>query len=380
MTLGRLGDWAKGYVLVEVSGRNPERLVNLCLIAGFPVWGFSSRDGKVVFCTTLPRYRDIHRLARRAKCVPRIRRRAGLPFIMSRIRRRPLFLLVAALMTALLLYLAGAAWSIQVKGNQTVPLEGILASASRAGLFRGARKSALSTSAVEAALLEDHPQLSWAYVRFRGTLAVIEVVEKARPASLGPGDIVASKDGVVKSLLVLSGIPVIQPGKTVKRGELLIAGVPGDARTGARGSITANTWYEIYKEVPLYSLVPVRTGRKVEIAVLPCRGYEVALPGKSNAFEWYEVEDYPVFPLVNRVFYELMWAVRELSPEDAAKAAERDARKAMERELPSSAKLIDLSCKVEAVQEGIIAVRLLVSAEEEIGVERPWPKAQDGGR
>jgi hypothetical protein len=43
-------------------------------------------------------------------------------------------------------------------------------------------------------------------------------------------------------------------------------------------------------------------------------------------------------------------------------------------------KLIDLSCEVEAVQEGIVAVRLVAVAEEDIAVIRPWPHSMDGGR
>lgn len=390
MSLGRVGDWLKGYVLVEVNGRSPERLVNLCLTAGFPVWGFASRDGSAFFYTTLAKYRDIHRLARRARCVPRVRRRVGLPFVVSRAKKRPVFLLAGALMMAILLYLAGATWSIRVKGNERVPLQDILASAARAGLRPGARKSALSTSAIETALLDDHPELTWAYVHFHGTLAVIEVVEKTRPESEGPGDVVAAKDGVVKSVLVLSGVPLVQPGRTVRQGDVLIAGTPGDARNGARGSVIANTWYEVYREVSLSGLVPVRTGRKVEMKVLRYRGEEMTLAGMSNMFEWYEVEDYPgvsliagtenSFQIITRVFYELEWAPREMSPDEAAYAAAEEARKAIERELPSSVKLIDLRYKVEAVQEGIIAVRLVASAEEEIGVVRPWPTAEDGGR
>ena len=248
-----------------------------------------------------------------------------------------------------------------------MPHEAILQSAGRAGLFPGARKSAVSTSAVEAAILQDHPDLIWAYVHFQGTLAVIEVVEKTRPESVGPGDVVAAKDGLVKSVLVLSGVPTVESGATVKKGDILIAGTPGDARKGARGNVVANTWYEVYREVPLVGSFPVRTGRKREMKVLRYKTYEITVAGKSNMFEWYEVEDYPDFTLfagtdrslqvVDRVFYEVEWVPKELTQEEAARIAEREARRAIERELPSLVKLIDLSCEVEAVQRVSCGVR-----------------------
>jgi similar to stage IV sporulation protein len=387
LPLVKAGYWFQGYVLVEVSGKNPERLVNLCLIAGFPVWGFSAGENSAFFYTTLPKYRDIHRLARRSRCVPRIRRRLGLPFIMSRVKKRPLFLLVAAFMLAGLLYMAGGTWSIQVKGNETVKEKDILSTAAAAGLVPGARKGAISPSAVESALLKKHPELTWAYVHFQGTLAVIEVVEKTRPHSELPGDVVAMKDGVVKSVLVLSGTPLVAPGQTVKAGDVLIAGSPGDARTGARGSVVALTWYEVYRETDLYEQVAVRTGRKIEVKVLRYGATETVLALPRDMFEWYEVEDYPEVTLfrgtpreiriLSRVFYETQWVPRKITQEEAVSIAKQEAMEAIERELPSSLELVDLSYETRVVEEGVISVRLVLSAEEDIGGVKPWTLTQD---
>ncbi len=382
MSPARLGYWFTGYVLVEVRGKNPERLVNLCLVSGFPVWGFSADEGAVYFYTTLPKYRSIRKLARKSRCIPRIRRRFGLPFIVARVKKRPAFLLMAALMFALFVYMAGSTWSIQVKGNETVPREEILKTAASAGLVRGARKSDISPSEVEAAILRAHPELTWAYVHFQGTLAVIEVVEKTRPPTELPGDVVAAKDGVVTSVLVLSGTPVVVPGQTVRAGDVLIRGAPGDARNGARGTVLARTWYEIYREVELFSSVPVRTGRKLEVKVLRYRGTEFVLGGRHNAFEWYEVEDYPEIVLfegspmeisvISRVFYETAWVRREVTEEEAVGLAKQEALETIERKLPSSVKLVDLSCETVSLGEGVIGIRLVLSVEEDIALVRPW--------
>ena len=379
----RIREFLQGYVRVKVKGKNPERLVNLCLSAGFPVWDFGSGDGTVLFSTTLAKYMDIHRLARRAHCTPCITRRVGLPFALGRIRRRPSFLLVAALVLGALVYLSGSVWQIRVTGNQRVSREKILDAASSAGLAPGARRAGLSSSGLEAAISLANPELTWVYVRFQGTLAAIEVVEKTRPESVGPGDVVAMKDGIVQSVLVLSGQPVAKAGQTVRSGEILIAGSPAGPIQGARGSVVARTWYEVYREIPLVQSVATRTGRKIEMTVVCVRGSEFALWGKSNAFEWYEVEDYPrwrAFPgtpcsllVATRVLFEVKWTEAGVTPDKAFAAAERQMRLAIERQLPSYAELVDLSCKVEATTRSMIAVRATACAIEEIGEIRPWP-------
>jgi similar to stage IV sporulation protein len=378
----RIKEYLQGYVRVEVRGKNPERLVNLCLSAGFPMWDFDTGESSVFFCTTLQRYRDIHRLARRARCAPRIVRRVGLPFTLGKIRRRPTALIAASIVVLVLLYLSGSVWSIQVTGSEKVEPAKVLSAAASVGLVPGARRSRISESAVEAAILDQNPEIAWVYVRFQGTLAVIEVVERVRPETVGPGDVVAAKDGVVQSVLVLSGSPVIQAGETVKAGDLLIAGNPSGALAGARGNVAAMVWYEMYREVPLVQPVAQRTGRKIETTVIRRGANEFVLWGRGNSFEWYEVEDYPVFTafrgtgretrIVNRVFYEVQWTQKTLSPEEAFAAAEKLMREAILGQLPSPAKLVDLSCKVERSTADMIEVRATASAIEEIGVIRPW--------
>jgi similar to stage IV sporulation protein len=382
----RIKEYFQGYVRVEVRGKNPERLVNLCLSAGFPMWDFAPGDDSIFFSTTLQRYQDIHRLARRARCTPRVVARAGLPFFVGKLRRRPTALIAAAIIVALLLYLSGSVASVRVTGNDEVDSGRLLESASAAGLVPGARRSRVSTDAIEAAIMEQNPEIAWAYVHFQGTLAIIEVVEKERPPMVGPGDVVASKDGVVQSMLVLSGAPVVRIGQTVKAGDMLIAGNPSGALPGARGSVTAMVWYELYKEIPMTASVASRTGRKMEITVIRYGGNEFVLWGKSSAYEWYEIEDYPSFrafsgtrrdlTVLTRVVYEVKWDSRGLTQEEAFTESERQMRASIERQLPSYAKLIDLSCKIEASTQDMIAVRATACAVEEIGVIRSWG-AQD---
>ncbi len=273
MARKRIKEYLQGYVRVEVRGKNPERLVNLCLSAGFPLWDFTPGESSILFCTTLQRYRDIHRLARRARCVPRVVARTGLPFTLGKLRRRPTALLATAVVLAVLLYLSGSVWSVQVSGTRLVDPDRVLVSAASAGLVSGARRNRVSTGAVEAAILDQNPELAWVYVRFQGTLAVIEVVEKTRPPTVGPGDVVAAKDGVIQSLLVLAGAPVVRIGQTVKAGDLLIAGNPSGTLGGARGSVTAMVWYEMYKEIPLVQSIARRTGRRIEMKI-PAHVYE----------------------------------------------------------------------------------------------------------
>ncbi len=382
----RAKEYLAGYVVVEVRGKNPERLVNLCLSKGFPVWDFVVKGDKAVFSTSLSRYMGIRPLARKARCTPRVIRRVGLPFLLGRLGKRPFLVWSSVLAVLALIYISGSVWAIEVKGAQSVDGGRVLEAAHKAGLDVGIRKSKIPSD-LELHLIKEFPQISWAYVRCHGTRVVIEIVEKSRREMEMPGDIVAAKDGIIQSILVLSGTPAVRPGDVVREGQMLITGYTAGEIKGARGTIIADTFYQVRIEVPLEKLVPSRTGRKAEVKLVCYRGREWALTGRKSMFEWYEIEDYPVAKLmlpggnygsaslqvINRVFYELSWALRILEPEEAVDFAKKEARKYVEKQLPSSAELVDFNCVALPSDAGSVYVRIIARAQEEIGCLRQWP-------
>ncbi len=382
LTPKRVRDYCTGYVRAKVGGKNPERLINLCLTAGFPVWDVTWEDGVVYFSTSLTKYKEIRPLARRSRCVPKIVERCGLPFLLGKIRRRTWFVLVALVFGTALLYLSGSAWTIAVKGNETLPTDHIISLVHGEGLKPGVRKSNIDTSKIEHSLLTHFPDLSWAYVRIQGTAVTIEVVEKTKAEPASPGDIVAKIDGLVKSVLVLAGNPHAEPGKTVKKGDTLISGDKGaQPPLGARGTVLAEAWYEVYEEYPMRSLVSRRTGNKMEFWVLDVGGQEVWLTENRRSFDWYEIEDRITWDIslggfhltvVRRSLYEVEWEQKDISPEDAQAVAEKRIRESMERRLPNSVELVDWNCRVEIKYNSIIAVRGYFSILEDIGEMRPW--------
>ncbi len=389
LTLRTLVGYVLGTVRVQVKGKNPERLVNLCVCSGFPVWDIARSGKRLYFTTTLASYWQIRPLARRSMCIPRVVKRTGIPFILGRIKRRPVFVSVSILLLMAFFCLSGSVWAISVKGNVKVTRSDILRVASEKGLTIGARKSRISPEGLQQMLVIEFPDISWAYVRFQGTLAVIEVVEKVRASMPGPGDLVARKDGVIESVLVLSGVPLVKPGQTVQKGDLLIAGIPSGSIQGARGSVTAQTWYEVLSEESLSGSKAVRTGRKKEIKILRLGHTELSLASLLSPFEWYEVEEYPIAALEKgetapaveiflRVFFEVKWEWKECSVEEAIARGRAKGEHAIESRLPSSAKLIDFSYEASGDAESVL-VRVIAGTIEEIGELTPWPSHENGG-
>ena len=96
-------------------------------------------------------------------------------------------------------------------------------------------------------------------------------------------DLVAAKDGLITSLIVVEGTPLVEEGATVSRGELLIRGektlwyLDGSSETKkikAEGRVLARVWYEQEIEEPLVHYEPVSApGQRVVYSLRIKTGY-----------------------------------------------------------------------------------------------------------
>ncbi len=374
-----------GAVKVRVRGPNPARFLNLCVSSGIPVSGIREEDGDVTFYTLPWRYRELRPLAFKTRSKPEVIGRSGVWFLWSKARKRQALVATVLALSGVFYYLSGSIWAIDVRGNNRVSRERILAAALKAGLYKGVRKAVVSTEFIDASIIRDIPELGWVYTSIHGTVALIEVREKVDHPLERPGDMVARRDGLVKSVLVLSGHPLVKAGDTVKAGDILIAGDPSSPSGGARGEVVASTWYKASLEVPLREIQPRRTGRKVEVRLLNVEGNLLPLFGsKAIPFQWYEIEDSgggvrqspkTTISVITRTYYELTWVEVERSPAEAEDLARKRLEDIVRRQLPPSVKLIDFSIEVKiAPDRGVLTATGLAQAEENIAVVKPWPQ------
>ena len=77
-----------GYVRFESGGGFPERFLNLCAQAHFPLWEVTSRGGTMKAFTTVKCYKKFRSYARKAGVRLRVKERRGLPFLLRRYRKR----------------------------------------------------------------------------------------------------------------------------------------------------------------------------------------------------------------------------------------------------------------------------------------------------
>ncbi|MBQ7365499.1 MAG: sporulation protein YqfD [Clostridia bacterium] len=198
----------------------------------------------------------------------------GFPGFCYRYRRR-VGALLGVLFGIFLTYLSGEyIWQIEIVGNVTLADEEVLALLREEGVYEGAYGKGIDALAIANRMLKKSDALAFVGVnRVGNCIEVIVLEELPRGNETGgedvPSNVVASKNGVIVSVEVESGVSSLKAGQTVSQGDLLISGVnllrnEKYLYQAAKGHIYAETLNEISLTKPLYRYEKQYTGRILE--------------------------------------------------------------------------------------------------------------------
>ena len=239
-----------GFVEFQASDGFPERFLNLCNINGITLWNVQNDGVKVKACTSIKAYKNIRKPAHKSGMTVRLLSKRGLPFFIKHNKTR-VGVLVGVLISVLFLLLSSCVlWDVEVTGNTKMKSEQLLESLSSYNVKVGSVKSNIDTKTVEASLLKEYPELSWASINIYGMKAVLEVKEnKEKPKIIDddvPMNIVAKKDARIILVNGYSGTNVVKENDVVIAGDLLISGITinqdGSERlVRAKGKVFAET-------------------------------------------------------------------------------------------------------------------------------------------
>lgn len=392
----RLWRYFFGYLVIKVKGPALERFLNRMAHAGVTVWDTERlSSGMLVACVGVSGFRRARFLCRSQGWRVSVADKVGLPFFLEKLLRRKL-LLVGATAALICLYVASNfVWFVQVEGEVGVPMERILAVAREKGLSPGVPIGSVDAHRIQQALLLQVDELAWAAVNLHGTLAVIDVAERSSidPVSAQPGNVVASRDGLVQRVTVFRGRSLVEKGTTVKAGDVLISGFisPDDAAykdlmaqkkppyVHADGIVTAKVWYSGKGAARLIATMSEPTGKRVRALVVRLGNKSFRLGASRPPFTDYETNRSEWHrSLAGRfdvstayeVFTEVERHRREIPAETARRHAEEAAEEDLQAQLTSDVEVVGgpyYETEVEVV-DGIptVKARAWVEAVQDI--------------
>ena len=229
----QLFDYFGGMVFVELRGASPERFINVCRSRKIPLYEVCTRvtESGTVYTAKmkLKDYLRVRSAAKKAHCIPYIRKRIGVPFFIKKYRNRIAFFAGGIYCFWLMWLLSGFVWDISVTGGFVHTEEELLSYLKETGVECGMRCDEIDCTGIERRLRIDYPDIGWVSAELRGTKLFLRVAETDLPMvqeeSTVPVHIAATADGIVEKLVCRKGTPLVKEGDVVKKGDILVSGV-----------------------------------------------------------------------------------------------------------------------------------------------------------
>ncbi len=227
-----------GYRTLATSAAYVAPLLELCRRYELVYEAFThTPDGGISLRFSRPTAKKLEALCAARDIPLTVCGQGGLPLLGRRLWSRAG--LLAGLVLGIWLYAVSQSvvWDIRISGNEGVSDRSILESLDACGFGVGASLRGFEADKIENDVLMLDSRLAWISINRKGTVAYVEVREKAPRAadtSEGPCDIVASYGGVVERVELESGNVRVWAGKTVGEGEVLVSGLYDSQQLGIR--------------------------------------------------------------------------------------------------------------------------------------------------
>lgn len=363
-----------GTLIIEISARAPERILNL-------LWnkGVKSRNIVRVDITTIRLevdygdYKEVEEAVKRCEGKIRILKKSGGIFLLKKLKKQ-ISLVIGGVVFLIGLYILSTyVWAIEIStGNNLSPFE-VRKELKALGVAPGLRKGSLNVYELEEKLQGVNENILWIRARIEGSTLKVIIEEKINPPANGEesnGDCVAKIGGEIKRVFVISGTSNIKPGDFVKEGDVLIKGVQGkeggEYEVPAKGTVIANTFYEKEMEVQISGSKLEKTGKRDKDIYLSLLGRKIYLKKAINSFEYYDkIEDKN--GLLNfATYFERAEEEVVIDKEEAIKNATDVLTESLLKSLSNDDKIADKNVYVEDVGEGKIRVKVTFVVEQDI--------------
>ncbi|NMA00944.1 MAG: sporulation protein YqfD [Clostridia bacterium] len=392
-----------GYLIIIIEGPFPEKVINMALARGIFLWDIRDLGNKkILLKIRLNSFKPLRHIVRQCQCRMRIYERGGLPFEISRMKKRKVLVLGSFLFLVSLYILSSFVWFIEVKGNEDLTSEDILMIARQYGLEQGVSLHNLDLDKLEKDIQEAHPKIAWVGITTTGTKVTIEIAEKVlipETDNNQRADLVAKIDGEIKEMLVLVGTPQVQEGDRVKKGQVLISGtiypeiyIREDGVTvptgepefvRARGIVRGKTKHSIIASCPLEEKKTNYTGRNTRQIIVAFKDKQIIVDGPKevpfsnyktetisrNLLSWRDIR-IPV-ELITKYYEEIESETIIHGYEGAYREAIERGEKALRKQMAQDVKIINKEVKLDPTgnqSQGIVEVEVIWECIEDIGL------------
>ncbi len=358
---------------MEIQSLIPEKFINLLWKNGVVVKNIKKINiTTVILEVKLSDYDEIGKVAKRTDTRYKIIGRKGFSFFLMKVRSRFALLMGVVLFGGGIYYLSSFVWNIEINTENYISPYELRQQINGFGVKPGLRKKNIDVYDIENRITRSNDEIMWVKARIEGVKLKVSIIERQSPpiiiSNQTPSNLVANKDGIVVRVFTTEGTAIVKKGDMIQKGDLLVKGEQGKEGSvypvHAKGEVIAKTFYEEIKEVPLYNILRVKTGKNISNLYIKFRNKRIYLKNSLIPYNNYDkIEDNNRF--INKESY---YEVEEKNiPVNEVKITE-EIYSNMLKNLDRNVKIVDKIQDVKKEKDKYI-IKVLVVAEENIAFE-----------
>ncbi|WP_343209040.1 sporulation protein YqfD [Anaerolentibacter hominis] len=309
--LKRLYYFLCGYVTVRVWGGYGERFLNLCSGKNIKLWKLKRNRKYFEFSMKAAQVKSLKPLLKKTGMRLKILKKAGLPFLLHRYRKRKAFFVGFLGFFAVIYGLSLFLWNIEILGNYRYSSEFLMKYFVSEGYCIGRRLSDIDCNSLEQQMRKDYSDIGWVSAEIKGARLIVKVQETNKTAEGKtegePSHLASSVTGKVVSIITRKGTPQVKMGDEVNPDDVLISGVVniiGDNETEvgtelveADGDVYIETSVRYFDHFPMDHTVKQFTGKKKYALRITAWNQHLWIPLFVNPYESCDiVTDYKNVP------------------------------------------------------------------------------------
>ena len=262
-------------VWLRVAGSMPEKFIDRALAAGVRIRECRRcGDRHMELCVPLQDAAKVRELAEKYGVEWEDMGCCGADGLAQRLLRRRTALAGVVALLAVTALLLSRIWMVDVLAADTAD-EALLARVrqivAESGVVPGVSAWSVDRALLRSRIISAVPEASYVAVKRKGVQLVVEISQAVEPPmtyDIGAArDICAMYDGVVQRVDVYAGTAAVQPGDTVRRGDVLIYGQERGSDgiavpVAAEGVVMARIWRKTQAQEPVFDDVLTPTGQQ----------------------------------------------------------------------------------------------------------------------
>lgn len=324
----------KGYVIIRIYGKFPERVLNVATAKNIICWDTKPISGGLCFKVSKKAYPMMEDIVKGCRCTMQTGAKIGLPFTAKRHKKRQALIWGVGLFFCVIFLFSSVLSEIRITGNEKISDTEILELLSECGISKGKFVYGIDTRKTVRQMYVKNDKIAWIGIEIRGNCALVEIAEKVEVPHIVPLDspcnIVSDKDGLIEKIQVRYGIPMVKEGDAVYKEQLLVSGIADSSVVGVRyihadAEILLRVWYEKNAVQNLSYTERVPTGNTKTRYEIDLFGYIIPLYfNMKPPFEKADVMSENIGLLRKHTYAEVTEISKKYTEEQALKIAQEE--------------------------------------------------------